>query len=73
MTVNTGFIHMPQDIKTPIIQELITVMTLYNTISNRHPWIVIRTVIDGYNQADSGSVTSAVSSCTSLTPHFVCI
>ena len=49
------------------------VATQYNTRANRTPWRVSRTVIDGCTASASGSGTSDISSCPSLTPPSLCI
>ena len=53
MTVRTVFIQVPQALKTPVMQEFITVTTPYNMGAKRAPCIVFRTGVDGSTPADS--------------------
>ena len=73
ITVSTGVIQALHAFKTPATQEFITVTTPYNMGANRTPQIFIRTGVDDYSPAVSGSVTRAISSCASPTPPYVCI
>ena len=63
MTVSTGVIQLPQVLRTPEMQEFITVTTLYNTGSNRTPLRVIMAFVYVSTPAASGSGTGDVSSC----------
>ena len=73
MTVSTGVIQVPQALKTPVMQELITFTTLYNTGASMNPQRVTRTDIAGSTPAASRSGTIAISSFPSTNPPYVYI
>ena len=71
MKFSTGGIQAPQALYIPATQELIVVMTKYNTGENKTTQRVSCTGINGSNTAASDSGTSAVASFTSPTPPSV--
>ena len=73
LTISTGVVQAPQACKSPKMEEVIAIMTAYNTGVNQNPQRTIRTGVGGYtpvtsiNRAvDGGSVMSDV--CTSPPP-----
>ena len=72
MAVSTGFMQAPQALKTPVMQEFISVITLYNTQANRTPHRVSRTIVDGSTTDNSVGVNSDVVRCPSTTPPSIC-
>ena len=47
LIIITGVVQAPKVIKTPMIEEFISIMTEYNMGSNRNPQITSRTGVDG--------------------------
>ena len=68
LTSSTGVVQAQQALKTPVMEEVIVVTTLYNTGANRTPWRVSSTGIDGTTPATSSSAIIDVDSCLSPTP-----
>ena len=63
LKTSTGIVQAPKAIKTPKMEESITVMTAYNTGANRNPRRVIWTGVD-----DSTPVTSGTRAIDGSTP-----
>ena len=55
LTISTGVLQAPKVIKSPTMDEVITITTVYNTGANRTPWGVSRTGVDGYASVTSGT------------------
>ena len=78
MTISTGVIQAPQELKTPITEEIVAVITVYNTVANKNTWRVSKNGLDGSTPPNGGSGTSYVvgsipdfSYCTSQNPPSV--